>query len=97
MKKLLYTLATIALAGGMLVSCEKSAIDPLSGAYPAAEQLKGVAFTDGGRTTEDGFMYFLSRGRTWTCISPTVTGISVTELIISQKLQAVMPSLPVPR
>ena len=63
MKKLLYTLATIALAGGMLVSCEKSAIDPLSGAYPAAEQLKGVAFTDGGRTTEDGFYVFSVQGQ----------------------------------
>ena len=46
------------MAASLLASCDKSAIEPLSGEYPAAEKLNGVTFTDGGRTTEDGFYVF---------------------------------------
>ena len=58
MKKLIYTIAIMAMMASLLASCEKSAIDPLSGGYPAATQLNGVTFTDGGRTTEDGLYVF---------------------------------------
>lgn len=58
MKKLIYTIAAAVMAVSLLSSCEESAIEPLSGEYPAAEQLKGVTFSDGGRTVEDGFYVF---------------------------------------
>lgn len=48
----------MAMAASLLASCDKSAIDPLSGEYPGAEQMKGVTFTDGGRTSEDGLYVF---------------------------------------
>ncbi|MBQ1647552.1 MAG: hypothetical protein II047_03625, partial [Bacteroidales bacterium] len=63
MKKIFRLFVIAAAAAGLLASCEKSAISPLSGEYPAADQLKGVTFTDGGRTSEDGFYVFSVKGQ----------------------------------
>ncbi len=58
MKQFIYTIIAAVTAVGLLASCEKSAVESLSGEYPAAEQLMGVTFSDGGRTVEEGFYVF---------------------------------------
>ena len=58
MKKTINILLAVTLIGIALSSCQKSAVEPLSGKYAPAQKLSGVEIINGGVSDADGYSIF---------------------------------------